>query len=95
MSSDSEERDIEDHHSKMVDYENTVVGQKGKGGELERLKEMPVDILLEIFGNLDPIDLLHLSRVSKGLRDILYSSNAIYLWHLVRPNFPPGMLGHQ
>ena len=89
MSSDTaekKEQDIDDHHSKMVDHENTVVGQGGKG-ELECLKEMPVDIILEIFGNLDPIDLLHLSRISKGLRDMLTSSNAIYLWHLVRPNF--------
>jgi hypothetical protein len=75
----------------MADHENSTIEEvvgveevERKGGELECLKEMPVDILLEIFVNLDPIDLLHLSSASKGLREILTSPSALYLWHQVR-----------
>ena len=48
------------------------------------MKELPLDVILEIFGQLEPIDLLHLSRVSKSLHDLLTSSNVTFLWKLVR-----------
>jgi len=58
---------------------------KGKRGHLQFVTEMPVDILLEIFSNLEPIDLLHLSRASKSLRNLLTSNNTAYIWKLVCP----------
>ncbi len=64
---------------------------KGKRGHLEMMTEMPVDILLEIFCQLEPIDLLHLSRASKSLRRLLLANNIVYIWKLVPgfsfPNF--------
>ena len=58
---------------------------KGKRGHLRFVTEMPVDILLEIFSNLEPIDLLHLSRASRSLRNLLTSNNTAYIWKLVCP----------
>ena len=56
---------------------------KGKRGHLQFVTEMPVDVLLEIFSNLEPIDLLHISRASKSLRNLLTSNNTAYIWKLV------------
>jgi F-box domain len=54
-----------------------------KKGRLVFMTEMPIDILFEIFAQLEPVDLLHLSRASKDLRNILITSNANFLWKLV------------
>lgn len=59
-----------------------VKGRK-KGKLAFIMTEMPMDISFEIFAQLEPVDLLHLSRASKGLRSILITSNANILWKLV------------
>ncbi|KAI0072236.1 hypothetical protein K474DRAFT_1651392 [Panus rudis PR-1116 ss-1] len=41
---------------------------------------LPLDILFEIFVYLQPIDLLHLARTSKGLRNLLMSRTAEPIW---------------
>jgi len=56
---------------------------KGKRGHLKMITEMPMDILLEIFCQLEPVDLLHLSRASKSLRGILVANNIEYIWKMV------------
>ncbi len=56
---------------------------KGKRGHLKMMTEMPVDILLEIFCRLEPIDLLHLSRASKSLHSLLLATNIVYIWKMV------------
>lgn len=53
---------------------------RGRRGHLKLMTEMPFDILLEIFGQLDPIDLLHLSWSTKTLRDIIMSKSGRILW---------------
>ena len=62
----------------------TASKRKRKGKESVFMKELPLDVVLEIFGLLEPIDLLHLSRVSKSLHDLLTSSDVTFLWKLVR-----------
>jgi hypothetical protein len=57
---------------------------KGKKGALKFMKEIPIDVLLEIFSQLEPIDLLHFSRVSKSLHDLLTSNNTLFVWKSVR-----------
>ncbi|KAF8997426.1 hypothetical protein BDQ17DRAFT_1329416 [Cyathus striatus] len=42
---------------------------RGKRGLLNKLTEMPLDILLEILGNLEPLDLLH-NRVFDAYEDL-------------------------
>ena len=61
---------------------------KGKRGRLKLMTEIPMDILLEIFSHLQPVDVLHLSRVSRRLRDLLTSSNIRYIWTSVCPHLP-------
>ncbi|KAF8997048.1 hypothetical protein BDQ17DRAFT_1429254 [Cyathus striatus] len=45
--------------------------------------KMPLDILLEIFGNLEPLDLLHVGRTTKAVRAIVFSRSATGLWNRV------------
>ncbi|KAJ7283261.1 hypothetical protein C8J57DRAFT_1291965 [Mycena rebaudengoi] len=44
---------------------------RGRRGLLSSLKEFPMDVLFEIFGHLNPLDLLHLSRTTKEIRGTL------------------------
>ncbi|PBL01868.1 hypothetical protein ARMGADRAFT_953994 [Armillaria gallica] len=66
-------------------------------GSLQRVSDIPLDILLEIFSHLDPHDLLHLCRTSKSLRAILLDRSALSVWKSARrnlenlPNIPDGL----
>ncbi|KAK0447968.1 hypothetical protein EV421DRAFT_106327 [Armillaria borealis] len=55
-------------------------------GSLQRVSDIPLDILLEIFSHLDPHDLLHLCRTSKSLRAILLDRSALSVWKSARRN---------
>jgi hypothetical protein len=54
-------------------------------------------LLYQIFGLLEPIDLLHLSRTNRAFREVLSSKNATSVWKTVRvhrggvPDCMPGM----
>ncbi|KAF9484668.1 hypothetical protein BDN70DRAFT_872185 [Pholiota conissans] len=69
---------------------------KGRRGQLKAMTELPLDVLTEIFGHLQPYDLLCVSRASKELRDIVVGENTASLWkktyanvHPLPPNCPP------
>ncbi|KAF4614986.1 hypothetical protein D9613_003359 [Agrocybe pediades] len=49
---------------------------RGTRGLLKGLLDMPMDILVEIFGHLNPLDLLHLTRTTKAFREFLLVKNA-------------------
>ncbi|KII86827.1 hypothetical protein PLICRDRAFT_43495 [Plicaturopsis crispa FD-325 SS-3] len=49
---------------------------------------MPLDILLEVFGHLHPLDLLHLARCTKSLRAILMHRSARAIWKQALSNVP-------
>ncbi|KAJ3569409.1 hypothetical protein NP233_g5062 [Leucocoprinus birnbaumii] len=53
---------------------------RGRRGLLKSITEMPMDLLLEIFGQLEPGDLLHLSWASKTLRVVIMERNSRFLW---------------
>lgn len=53
---------------------------RGKRGALKHLTEAPLDVLFEIFGKLNPIDLLYLARTTKALRNILMRTSARFIW---------------
>jgi hypothetical protein len=60
--------------------------------------ELPLEILYQILMHVMPIELMRLSRVSKGLRCILLNPSSAYIWDTAvekLPNFPvaPKMLG--
>ncbi|KAJ7651696.1 hypothetical protein DFH06DRAFT_1475710 [Mycena polygramma] len=52
---------------------------------------MPVDILFEIFGLLDPYDVLRLARVTKPFRRLLLHKSASGVWRAARENLTPSM----
>lgn len=65
---------------------------RGKRGLLRQLTEMPLDILFEIFGQLNPLDVLNLARTTKALRGILMQRSAVSVWKQACANisgFPP------
>ncbi|KAG2114621.1 uncharacterized protein F5147DRAFT_677454 [Suillus discolor] len=77
-----------------------VLATNGSGRKKKTLSlivTMPIDILFEIFGLLEPTDLLHLSRTTKAFRKVLLSNNAVSVWKAARvkrggvPNCMPGM----
>ncbi|KAL1727605.1 hypothetical protein EV714DRAFT_286333 [Schizophyllum commune] len=61
-------------------------------GSLERLTDMPFDILLEIFSHLDPASLLSITRTTKVLRALLLDKSTIQIWRdsLSRVDGAPG-----
>ncbi|KAI0780640.1 hypothetical protein BD413DRAFT_600202 [Trametes elegans] len=70
---------------------------RGRRRTLSKLVDMPLDILFEIFGHLNPYDLLQLSRTTKALREILMHRSAITIWRNARlnvdelPDCPPDL----
>ncbi|KAF9530615.1 hypothetical protein CPB83DRAFT_892575 [Crepidotus variabilis] len=71
--------------TKPLQPKRFVAGAKGR---LKILTELPVDVLLEILGHLEPSDLLHLSRANKSLHTLLTSNNTAYLWNQAFENIP-------
>ncbi|OBZ75173.1 hypothetical protein A0H81_04815 [Grifola frondosa] len=49
---------------------------------------MPMDIFFEVMSKLKPLDILHLSRVSKDFRSMLMSKTAKHIWKAARLNIP-------
>jgi hypothetical protein len=47
------------------------------------MSEVPLDVIYEIFGLLEPVDLLHISWASKSLNAIVTSKAAEFLWERV------------
>ncbi|KAF9075689.1 hypothetical protein BDP27DRAFT_1314336 [Rhodocollybia butyracea] len=60
---------------------------RGRLGLLEKLaKDVPLDVILEIFCYLEPGDLLRLARTTKELRGILMSKTSESIWRTAREN---------
>ncbi|KAF5378386.1 hypothetical protein D9757_010860 [Collybiopsis confluens] len=58
---------------------------RGKTGLLEKLaKDVPLDVILEIFCYLDPGDLLRLARTTRDLRGTLMSKSSETVWRTAR-----------
>ncbi|KAJ3813225.1 hypothetical protein F5876DRAFT_74087 [Lentinula aff. lateritia] len=64
-------------------------GVRGKLGLLEKLaRDVPLDIMFEIFCHLDPNDLINLARTTRDLRGILMSNlkSSKLIWRTARLN---------
>ncbi|KAK0207238.1 hypothetical protein IW262DRAFT_668184 [Armillaria fumosa] len=48
--------------------------------EVDRFTMLPRDVHFEIFGRLEPLDLLHLSRLMKGFRGALFDKASVAVW---------------
>ncbi|KAI3620960.1 hypothetical protein WG66_008848 [Moniliophthora roreri] len=55
-------------------------------GSLEKIQELPLELLYEILCWLEPYDLLRLSWTTKQLRKILMSQSATFIWESARMN---------
>ncbi|KAJ7274433.1 hypothetical protein B0H12DRAFT_398360 [Mycena haematopus] len=70
---------------------------RGRRGILSSLREFPLDVVAEIFGHLNPMDLLHLARTTKEIRGILMSRSSTFIWRESRthveglPDLPPDL----
>ncbi|KAI0786960.1 hypothetical protein C8Q75DRAFT_255097 [Abortiporus biennis] len=77
--------------------EKKPVARVRRKGVLKEMLEMPLDILFEIFGELQPQDLLALSRTTKDFHNLLISKSSIRFWKAAFENAPelpaafPGM----
>ena len=85
VAKDSTSRPQKKQKSKAAISDSTQTDAKNKSrkGKLKNMTKMPIDILFEVFGQLEPVDLLHLSRATKELRAMLITSNATFLWKRV------------
>jgi len=55
-------------------------------GKLARLLKMPIDLFFEIASQLEPLDILQLSRVSKEFRTTFASKTSLHIWVAARKN---------
>ncbi|KAJ6531794.1 hypothetical protein B0H19DRAFT_1188595 [Mycena capillaripes] len=53
---------------------------RGRRGILSSLREFPLDVVAEIFGHLNPMDLLNLARTTKEIRGILMTRSNAFIW---------------
>ncbi|KAF5388905.1 hypothetical protein D9757_005072 [Collybiopsis confluens] len=61
---------------------------RGKHGLLERLaRDVPLDVMFEIFSYFDSNDLLNLSRTTRNLRSILLDRSSEFAWRRARNNW--------
>ncbi|KAE9404264.1 hypothetical protein BT96DRAFT_989539 [Gymnopus androsaceus JB14] len=63
-------------------------GKRGKRGILEKMSALPLDVVLEIYSYLEPLDVLRLSRTSKAMRAFLMSQSNGIVWRTARLNVP-------
>ncbi|PPQ63621.1 hypothetical protein CVT24_004374 [Panaeolus cyanescens] len=61
---------------------------RGTRGVLKQMLEMPFDILFEIFGHLEPADLLSVGRTSQELRELVMSKQFKSIWVHARSKYP-------
>ncbi|KAF9484949.1 hypothetical protein BDN70DRAFT_871944 [Pholiota conissans] len=96
-----ESKDTDDETSrrkrrKVAHTENqkTVVknGKRAqRKGKVDNMRDVPLDVLIEIFSLLEPADLVTLSKVSHGLLDMMLDPSSSTIWKAARRNAVPAM----
>lgn len=59
-----------------------------KPGKLAALMNLPLDVLFEVFGHLNPLDILRLARTTKEFRRVLMHRSSMSVWKNARDNVP-------
>ncbi|KAJ3993840.1 hypothetical protein F5050DRAFT_1842552 [Lentinula boryana] len=80
-----ESENLED--ARVARNNSKVVGRSSRG-RLENILKIPLDVMLEIYGYLEPLDILRLSRTSKDLRAFLMIRSNAIVWRTARSNVP-------
>ncbi|KAG2122589.1 hypothetical protein DEU56DRAFT_831761 [Suillus clintonianus] len=57
-------------------------------GKLAALMNLPMDVLFEVFGHLNPLDILRLARTTKQFRRVLMHRSSMSVWKNARDNVP-------
>ncbi|KAG2094820.1 hypothetical protein BD769DRAFT_1518437 [Suillus cothurnatus] len=57
-------------------------------GKLAALMNLPLDVLFEVFGHLNPLDILRLARTTKEFRRVLMHRSSMSVWKNARDNVP-------
>jgi len=57
-------------------------------GKLKRFIDMPLDVFLEIASSIEPLDLIHLSRLNKEFHATFMSQSARFVWTRVLESVP-------
>lgn len=60
---------------------------KGKPNALQGVMQLPVELLFDILELAHPMDLMHLSRTSKGLRKVVLSKSSEPVWKAAYKNY--------
>ncbi|KAI5115480.1 hypothetical protein M0805_005579 [Coniferiporia weirii] len=61
-------------------------GRNALKGKLSLLLTMPADIFMDVAGHMEPIDVLHLSRISLEFNKMLMSKQSRSIWRAARVN---------
>ncbi|TCD66484.1 hypothetical protein EIP91_001309 [Steccherinum ochraceum] len=61
---------------------------RGRRGSLQDLPNMPLDILFEVFAQMEPMDLLSLARTNRSFRELLMSKSSTSFWKAAMKNVP-------
>ncbi|KAJ6513367.1 hypothetical protein C8R45DRAFT_1068349 [Mycena sanguinolenta] len=64
----------------VVREDQKIKNLRGRRGILSSFREFPLDIVVEIFSYLNPMDLLNLARATKEIRTILMSPSSAFMW---------------
>ncbi|KAG6849552.1 hypothetical protein H0H93_007500 [Arthromyces matolae] len=76
----SDASDINDATEDVVIKKDAHRRARGHKGKLSGLLDLPIDVLFEIFGNLNPFDLLKLARTTKEFRRLLMNKGSKSVW---------------
>ncbi|KAK0216623.1 hypothetical protein EDD85DRAFT_869672 [Armillaria nabsnona] len=85
-----------DGHQDVKEDKQRPRSKRRLKGALAALVDMPLDIIFLIFALLDPLDLLHLARLSKTFRRVLMSKTSVTVWRDAIKNvdgFPGAPIG--
>ncbi|TRM64474.1 hypothetical protein BD626DRAFT_491940 [Schizophyllum amplum] len=78
----------------MQSFESTNSSTANDGDSatpvIEFFRELPLEILFQIFENVEPIDLLQFARTTKHLRGILMSKTVLNIWKRSLERLPGG-----
>ncbi|KAF5384833.1 hypothetical protein D9615_000903 [Tricholomella constricta] len=83
--------------NEIMKTERRKLTGKKKQFDLRIFLGLPLDLIIEIFGHLHPIDIYHIAQTSKSLRNVVLARNSASLWktcfsrHPEVPSCPPDM----
>ncbi|KAK7436189.1 hypothetical protein VKT23_019265 [Stygiomarasmius scandens] len=85
-SSSKRKREDSEQLATVTDHPSKVRRNVARRGKLYLFLDMPLDIVYEILGHLEPLDILRLARTSRDLRSFLMIRERSSIWRTARSN---------